>query len=121
MLAKLLGYATRLLALKQQTEWNTAEIRELRQEVKALAEIVRQLQTDLLLSQQKADADTIQQSLQQKIGKICVLGWNHNLMLGSSDLCISSGLSRRRAETQRTHHTNVAPSLPNACFGCIPA
>lgn len=64
MLAKLLGYATRLLALKQQTERNTAEIRELRQEVKTLAEIVRQLQTDLLLSQQKADADKTQQSLQ---------------------------------------------------------
>ncbi|MEM8715452.1 MAG: hypothetical protein AAGE92_06675 [Cyanobacteria bacterium P01_G01_bin.4] len=64
MLAKLLGYATRLLALKQQTERNTAEIRDLRQEVKTLAEIVRQLQTDLLLSQQKADADKIQQSLQ---------------------------------------------------------
>lgn len=37
MLAKLLGYATRLLALKQQTERNIAEIRELRQEVKTLA------------------------------------------------------------------------------------
>ena len=79
MWQKLLQFGKELLALKKQTEANTSEIKEIRQDIRDLTEAVRQLANAM---QQDRANNTHQQEIMVERLKNTLLQFENNLLKG---------------------------------------